>query len=1530
MKTKRIVGGLIFFLLLLGLVQSFATTISNISVSSTTASSATITWATSTAATSQVIYGLNGGTGSSTPTNQALSTSHSVTVSPLVAGQVYTYKVVSIDTSGSTISSANTFQLCSGSGPTAGYTNVTGTVGVPYAQGMLSASWVNDSGVSTSSPTICGAPFQATITSTLTTTGNLALQLPDNNSIVPSPGRWTLNITNATGNVGAFSITTAISGTSIGLTSQLQVASGGQLQLIYYDPATGQFDPPIVPSSVTNQALTVTPSINFGTVKTGTTVTQNAAITNTGTAYVTVSSVVPSGDPAITLPTPNICNIIYPPGGTCVLPVSFSPISGITSNTTLTVNSTVPASPINPTNLVAVVGTGTATTTFALTVNGGTSTGSGTISSNETVPIIVCGINPPASPIPPCSNNYQSGASVVLTAAPLPGSTFSGFGAGVCSTTTQFTCTVSISAATTVSANFTLTPVNVTLNLTGTGGGTGSVTSNVSSTNGILNCISTAGVIASGGNQGCSGPYPQGTSVILTELPVTNSTFVGWSGACDGSTATTCPVTLNSSTQTVTANFASTSLIPITLVQSATNCAVSGATIACNWGQAMAAGDAIVLGIGWPDSSSTVSSVTDTAGNSYASALGPTSGTALRQQIYYAQNITAAAAGANTTTATLSTSVSGTAGTALTTNTVGGGTTATTASATLTNNNLILVSFDAVLVSGNGPGAISSVVDTGCGLTWVKLNSINFGGVEGTGTSERLETWRTLGNGSSCTITATWGQSVSAKLWTVSKLSGVNTGGTNGSAAVGISATAGNNGIASPATVTMGTFGSASNGTYAVTAMGSQPASVSAGSGMTLLNQQSKMQDEFAVGNISPAQFTWSDGTTPSWGIIGIEIVAASAGRRDIRAAEYSGILQSGSPVDVTAATFGASATAAPGSMTPNAAGELITDFNLSNQSVLTPATGYTQRVKNTFGDDLEDIEGGTTSATNPSVTLSTSGNWVASNVAWKPQTGSTPTSFSVTVLGGGTGFGGVTSNSGTPNLNCPVPLVPSGACSSLVSSGSTDTLTAAASTGSVFVGWAGVTGCSTAAKCIIPNITSSANVTATFSLSGLLAYYVNSTTGSDSNTGLCAVAGTPVGCTGPFATWAKANAAASLGASGTTIHFAGTSGSPQTYLAAATANCGAVGTGTFCVTKGGTAVAQLVYQCDNGLFGAAGSPGNPGPCQLRSTTDVGNQQIVGTAGASYVTIQGFDVGGDVSHPATLEQSGIQMYAKDGTALFMNISYNYVHDLGVNVPHSVNTSVAGTGCAPQGLIAYDTGFPFTSGRNATDGTFIGNFLNNGGDITNVNCNQMHGLYIGAGPRMKVMNNIIGNVPASGIKMYIANCQSVVSNNLVFHTGWWGILVADAGDGVCAAQGVSPIGLSTVSNNELVNTGFNHACGAIAEATGSGQNLYPNNLFIVTLPGTLNPLFPVVNCSTTPIPSPSVVSGTNSTATLATTFVSYADNGTGNYQSPAGGQAVNTGSTQCQAGGVQSCTPLIDILGVFRPQGASIDRGPYEQ
>jgi hypothetical protein len=71
-------------------------------------------------------------------------------------------------------------------------------------------------------------------------------------------------------------------------------------------------------------------------------------------------------------------------------------------------------------------------------------------------------------------------------------------------------------------------------------------------------------------------------------------------------------------------------------------------TVTLPYNAAQTAGNLNVVVVGWNDTTAKVSSVTDTDGNVYQLAIGPTmlSG-ALSQSIYYAKNIAAAIAGAN-------------------------------------------------------------------------------------------------------------------------------------------------------------------------------------------------------------------------------------------------------------------------------------------------------------------------------------------------------------------------------------------------------------------------------------------------------------------------------------------------------------------------------------------------------------------------------------------------------------------------------------------------------------------------------------------------------------------------------------------------------------------------------------------------------------------------------------------------------------------------------------------------------------------
>ena len=88
----------------------------------------------------------------------------------------------------------------------------------------------------------------------------------------------------------------------------------------------------------------------------------------------------------------------------------------------------------------------------------------------------------------------------------------------------------------------------------------------------------------------------------------------------------------------------------ISFVQANAAVPVNNSTVVpVTYGLAQTAGNLNIVVVGWNDTTASVSSVVDSRGNSYVLAVGPTSGTALRQSIYYAKNIVG---GSNTVTVT--------------------------------------------------------------------------------------------------------------------------------------------------------------------------------------------------------------------------------------------------------------------------------------------------------------------------------------------------------------------------------------------------------------------------------------------------------------------------------------------------------------------------------------------------------------------------------------------------------------------------------------------------------------------------------------------------------------------------------------------------------------------------------------------------------------------------------------------------------------------------------------------------------------
>jgi uncharacterized repeat protein (TIGR02543 family) len=134
-----------------------------------------------------------------------------------------------------------------------------------------------------------------------------------------------------------------------------------------------------------------------------------------------------------------------------------------------------------------------------------------------------------------CSKQFPAGTMVTLTATPQSESTFVGW-SGPCSGTDS--CTVTLDAATTVTATFAL---HNSLIVVLAGDGSGAVTSDPAG----IDC-----------GTACSHQYPPNTTVTLTASSAVGSSFAGWSGGgCSGTGS--CAVTVGAA-NVVTAAFSKT------------------------------------------------------------------------------------------------------------------------------------------------------------------------------------------------------------------------------------------------------------------------------------------------------------------------------------------------------------------------------------------------------------------------------------------------------------------------------------------------------------------------------------------------------------------------------------------------------------------------------------------------------------------------------------------------------------------------------------------------------------------------------------------------------------------------------------------------------------------------------------------------------------------------------------------------------------------------------------------------------------
>jgi hypothetical protein len=411
-------------------------------------------------------------------------------------------------------------------------------------------------------------------------------------------------------------------------------------------------------------------------------------------------------------------------------------------------------------------------------------------------------------------------------------------------------------------------------------------------------------------------------------------------------------------------------------------------SVSVTYGSAQTAGNLNVVVVGWNDSVSTVSSVTDTKGNLYSLAVGPTRGTALSQSIYYAKNIAGAATGANTVVVKFNqmptvpdirileySGLSTTGPLDVTAGTFGNSPSANSGSKTTTAANELIFGANMVSTSTAGPGStFTSRIITAAGD--IAEDSM-------VSTTGSYSATAPLGQSGNWVMQMTTFKAASA--------------GHIGFAQV-------NNLINHPTSVSV-VYGSAQTaGDLNVVVVGWND-SVSTVSSVT-----------DTKGNLYSLAVGPTRGIALSQSIYYAKNIAgAAAGANtvvvkfnqmptvpDIRILEYSG-LSTTSPLDVTHGAALSGSTANSGSATTTAANELIFGANTVFTGTTGPGSSFTSRIITASGDIAEDRIVSTTGSYSASAPLGSPGNWVMQMATFEAGviTTSAPTVLSVSPSSG-------------------------------------------------------------------------------------------------------------------------------------------------------------------------------------------------------------------------------------------------------------------------------------------------------------------------------------------------------------------------------------------------------------------------------------------------------------------------------------------------------------------------------------------------
>ena len=245
--------------------------------------------------------------------------------------------------------------------------------------------------------------------------------------------------------------------------------------------------------------------------------------------------------------------------------------------------------------------------------------------------------------------SLTAGKSAALTVSTTAGTPVGNYPLTITGTSGSLTHTAAVTLGVTGAAGFTVSVSPASASVTAGGGASYSVS--VAAVNGFSGSVnlSVSGLPAGASSGFSANPVAAGASSTLGITTTTATAAGNYSLTITGMSGTS---TASARTTLVVASAPPPPSGAITFVQ--VNYSVPRNTanpVSATFEAQQTSGDLNVVVIGWNDTVATISSVSDTAGNTYLLATGPTmQSTNATQSIYYAKNIFGAAAGVNAVT----------------------------------------------------------------------------------------------------------------------------------------------------------------------------------------------------------------------------------------------------------------------------------------------------------------------------------------------------------------------------------------------------------------------------------------------------------------------------------------------------------------------------------------------------------------------------------------------------------------------------------------------------------------------------------------------------------------------------------------------------------------------------------------------------------------------------------------------------------------------------------------------------------------